>query len=71
MVKIPTIGIGAGAGCDGQVLVLHDVLGLSSDYAPRFAKRYAELNSAVVDAVRQFRDEVRDGKFPGSEHVYE
>jgi 3-methyl-2-oxobutanoate hydroxymethyltransferase len=53
------------------VLVLHDVLGLSSDYSPKFAKQYADLKSTVVDALRQFRDEVRDGKFPGSEHVYE
>jgi 3-methyl-2-oxobutanoate hydroxymethyltransferase len=71
MVKIPTIGIGAGAACDGQVLVLHDVLGLSSDYSPKFAKQYADLKSTVVDAVRQFREEVRDGTFPGAEHVYE
>ncbi len=69
--SIPTIGIGAGPDCDGQVLVLHDVLGLTSDYAPRFAKHYADLKTTVVDAVRQFRDEVRDGAFPGPEHSYE
>lgn len=69
--KIPTIGIGAGPDCDGQVLVLHDVLGLTSDYAPKFAKQYADLKTIVVDAVRQFRDEVRDGAFPGPEHSYE
>ncbi len=71
MLPIPTIGIGAGTQCDGQVLVLHDVLGLNSDYAPRFVKAYADLKSSVVDAVRSFRDEVRDGKFPGPEHQYE
>jgi 3-methyl-2-oxobutanoate hydroxymethyltransferase len=71
MLRIPTIGIGAGAACDGQVLVLHDVLGLASDYAPKFAKQYADVKTTVVDAVRQFRDEVRGGKFPGPEHVYE
>jgi 3-methyl-2-oxobutanoate hydroxymethyltransferase len=70
-VAIPTIGIGAGAQCDGQVLVLHDVLGLSSDYMPRFVKSYADLKSTVVGAVRAFRDDVRGGTFPGREHVYE
>lgn len=69
--KIPTIGIGAGPDCDGQVLVLHDILGLTSDYAPKFAKQYADVRTTVVDAVRQFRDEVRDGAFPGPEHSYE
>jgi 3-methyl-2-oxobutanoate hydroxymethyltransferase len=71
LIKVPTIGIGAGAECDGQVLVLHDVLGLSSDYAPKFTKAYADVKTTVVDAVRQFRDEVRDGAFPGPEHGYE
>jgi 3-methyl-2-oxobutanoate hydroxymethyltransferase len=71
MLPSPTIGIGAGADCDGQVLVLHDILGLSSDYAPKFVKAYADLKSSVVGAVRQFRDEVRDGQFPGPEHAYE
>src|SRR5262249_36170722 len=71
LVRIPTIGIGAGPDCDGQVLVMHDILGLSSDYAPKFVKAYADMKSTVVDAVRQFRDEVRDGAFPGPEHQYE
>src|SRR5262249_22663312 len=53
MIKIPTIGIGAGPACDGQVLVMHDVLGLTSDYAPKFVKQYADLKTAVVDAVRK------------------
>jgi 3-methyl-2-oxobutanoate hydroxymethyltransferase len=68
---IPTIGIGAGAACDGQVLVLHDVLGLSSGYSPRFVKAYADLESTVVGAVRKFRDEVRGGEFPAAEHTFE
>jgi 3-methyl-2-oxobutanoate hydroxymethyltransferase len=71
LVKIPTIGIGAGPACDGQVLVLHDVLGLTSDYAPKFVKAYADVRTTAVDAIRQFRDEVRDGAFPGPEHAYE
>jgi 3-methyl-2-oxobutanoate hydroxymethyltransferase len=70
-IAIPTIGIGAGPHCDGQVLVLHDVLGLASDYVPRFVKAYADLNTEITRAVRNFRDEVRDGQFPGTEHEYE
>ena len=70
-VEIPTIGIGAGPDCDGQVLVLHDVLGLASDYVPRFVKAYADLNAEITGAVRNFRDEVREGTFPASEHEYE
>jgi len=70
-VEIPTIGIGAGPHCDGQVLVLHDVLGLSCEYVPRFVKAYADLKTVVTDAVSKFRDEVRGGQFPGPEHGYE
>lgn len=70
MLSIPTIGIGAGSDCDGQVLVLHDILGLTSNYVPRFVKSYADLNKTVVDAVRQFRDEVRGGEFPAAEHTF-
>ena len=69
-VPIPTIGIGAGPDCDGQVLVLHDVLGISTDYMPKFVKTYANLQAEITDAVRQFRDEVREGQFPGREHGY-
>jgi len=71
MLSIPTIGIGAGPACDGQVLVLHDVLGLTTDYTPRFVKAYADFKTTVVDAVRGFRDEVRGGGFPGPEHTFE
>lgn len=69
-VRVPTIGIGAGAGCDGQVLVLPDLLGLNGDFAPRFLKRYAELGAAAKDAVRQFVSETRDGSFPDEKHSY-
>jgi len=63
--KIPTIGIGAGVDCDGQVLVLHDLLGLTPDHVPRHVKQYADLGATIAEAVAQFRDEVRDGAFPG------
>jgi 3-methyl-2-oxobutanoate hydroxymethyltransferase len=69
-VRIPTIGIGAGAGCDGQILVLHDLLGLNPGRVPRHVKAYADVKSTVVRAVAQFRDEVREGKFPGEEHAF-
>jgi 3-methyl-2-oxobutanoate hydroxymethyltransferase len=69
-VEVPTIGIGAGAACDGQVLVCTDLLGMSLDPAPRFVKRYAELGRTIVDAVRAYADEVRSGAFPAAEHAY-
>jgi 3-methyl-2-oxobutanoate hydroxymethyltransferase len=68
---IPTIGIGAGAGCDGQVLVLHDMLGLNEMFNPKFLKRYAELGEAVRTAVRSYAAEVRDGTYPGPEHSFD
>jgi 3-methyl-2-oxobutanoate hydroxymethyltransferase len=68
--EIPTIGIGAGVDCDGQVLVLHDVLGLYGDFKPKFAKRYAEIGTAVVDALRAFDSDVRQGRFPDAEHSF-
>jgi 3-methyl-2-oxobutanoate hydroxymethyltransferase len=67
---IPTIGIGAGAGCDGQVLVWHDLLGLYEGNAPRFVKQYADLAPTIRDAVAQYAAEVRDGAFPESKHTY-
>jgi 3-methyl-2-oxobutanoate hydroxymethyltransferase len=69
--RIPTIGIGAGVGCDGQVLVLHDMLGLNEGFQPRFLRRYAELAGAVQDAVRHFGDDVRARRFPDDEHSFE
>ena len=68
---IPTIGIGAGAGCDGQVLVLHDMLGLNEGFNPKFLKRYAELGEAVRGAVRAYAAEVREGTYPGPGHSFE
>lgn len=67
---IPTIGIGAGPGCDGQVLVLHDMLGLNDLFNPKFLKHFAELGEAVRSAVRTYASEVRDGRYPGSEHSF-
>lgn len=66
---IPTIGIGAGVACDGQVLVMHDLLGLS-DWTPSFAKVYANLGAAASQAARLFAEEVRERKFPGDEHSF-
>lgn len=67
---IPTIGIGAGPGTDGQVLVTPDLLGLTPDFRPRFVRRYADLDRAVRDGLRRFAAEVRDGTFPGDEESY-
>ncbi|MEN6450280.1 MAG: 3-methyl-2-oxobutanoate hydroxymethyltransferase [Thermoguttaceae bacterium] len=69
-VKIPTIGIGAGPGCDGQVLVLHDMLGLNPGRTPRHVKVYADLGKMAVDAVTRYRDEVREGTFPDKAHTF-
>jgi 3-methyl-2-oxobutanoate hydroxymethyltransferase len=69
-IAIPTIGIGAGAGCDGQVLVLHDMLGLTAGYVPKFVKPYADLRGVITQAVTRFRDDVRSGKFPGAEQEF-
>lgn len=68
--KIPTIGIGAGSNCDGQILVTHDLLGLNPDFAPKFVKRYAHLSDVIQNAVIDFISEVQSEKFPGSEHAY-
>jgi 3-methyl-2-oxobutanoate hydroxymethyltransferase len=67
---IPTIGIGAGPHCDGQILVLHDVLGLCDRFVPKFAKRYAELWSAAGDAIGTYAREVRNGTFPSDAHSF-
>lgn len=69
-VKIPTIGIGAGAGCDGQVLVTHDMVGLFNDLKPKFVKQYADVGAAIAAAVQEFCREVRAGSFPGPEHSF-
>jgi 3-methyl-2-oxobutanoate hydroxymethyltransferase len=67
---VPTIGIGAGAETDGQVLVWHDMLGFYEGRAPRFVKRYAELGDAIVEALEQYAEEVRSGAFPEERHTY-
>jgi 3-methyl-2-oxobutanoate hydroxymethyltransferase len=69
-VSIPTIGIGAGAQCDGQVLVLHDLLGLNDRFKPKFLKRYASLADDVRSAVSRFRDDVRGGRYPDDAHSF-
>ena len=70
VLSVPTIGIGAGAACDGQVLVYHDLLGLTEGHLPRFVKRYANLSPEIRDALQAYAAEVRDGTFPGPEHTY-
>jgi len=67
---IPTIGIGAGPACDGQVLVLHDMLGLNERFAAKFVKRYAALAADVREAVQLYAAEVREGRYPGPEHSF-
>lgn len=69
-VEVPTIGIGAGAACDGQVLVYHDLLGLSPGESPKFVRRYADLYERSVEAIRHWATDVRDGTFPGPEETY-
>jgi 3-methyl-2-oxobutanoate hydroxymethyltransferase len=68
--RIPVIGIGAGSATDGQVLVFHDMLGLHDGHSPRFVKRFAEAKQVMVEGMRAYADEVRDGRFPAEEHAY-
>jgi 3-methyl-2-oxobutanoate hydroxymethyltransferase len=70
-VPVPTIGIGAGAACDGQVLVMHDLLGMDPQWAPRFVRRYAELGTEIEKAFAAYADDVRQGRFPGPDESYE
>lgn len=69
-IKIPTIGIGSGPSCDGQVLVVHDILGLYEKIKPKFAKRYCELGLEIVKAVESYKSDVTSGKFPSQEHSF-
>jgi len=70
-IRIPTIGIGAGAGCDGQILVFHDLLGLYPRPSPSFSKPYANLGRDATEALKKYREEVATGDFPGKEHTFE
>ena len=69
-VSVPTIGIGSGAGCDGQVLVLHDMLGIYEDIKPKFVKRYAELSKSILDAISHYTNDVKAGKFPEEPNTF-
>jgi 3-methyl-2-oxobutanoate hydroxymethyltransferase len=69
-IDIPTIGIGASADCDGQILVIDDMLGLFTDFRPKFVKRYAELGKAAEAAIGEYAREVRERSFPAPEHVF-
>jgi len=70
-ISIPTIGIGAGGACDGQVLVLHDMLGLNKDFNPRFLRRYADLNEIITNAVDTYISDIKNKDFPNKEEQYE
>jgi 3-methyl-2-oxobutanoate hydroxymethyltransferase len=69
-VRIPTIGIGAGPNCDGQVLVMHDLIGLFDRFRPRFVKQYADIHSIILEALNQYREDVMSRTFPAPEHGY-
>jgi 3-methyl-2-oxobutanoate hydroxymethyltransferase len=69
-VRVPVIGIGAGPHCDGQVLVLHDLLGIKGGFEPKFVKKYADLGKVAGDAVGRYREEVESGAFPAEEHIF-
>ncbi len=70
-VSVPTIGIGAGPDCDGQVLVIHDMLGFPSEFSPKFLKKYANLGETITSAVARYDQEVKDGSFPAPEHTFQ
>ena len=69
-ISIPTIGIGAGAGCDGQILVYQDMLGLFSDFTPKFVKKYANVGEMMTQAFRDYIADVQEGSFPAPEHTF-
>lgn len=69
-ISIPTIGIGAGNGCDGQILVYQDMLGMFSDFVPKFVKKYADLGSIMKNAFKSYIEEVQSGAFPTADHAY-
>ena len=70
MLDIPVIGIGAGGGCDGQVLVMHDMLGINKGFSPRFLRRYADVGTIINDAVTQYIDDVKNCDFPNEKEQY-
>lgn len=70
LVSVPTIGIGAGAACDGQVLVMQDMLGMMPNFSPKFLKKYANLHSVITEAVQTYIEDVQTGKFPTEEHSF-
>ena len=70
MLDIPTIGIGAGAGCDGQVLVYQDMLGMFSDYVPKFVRQFANVGEVMKNAFKEYIEEVQNGNFPAEKHTY-
>ena len=70
ILTIPTIGIGAGPDCDGQVLVMHDVLGITAGHVPKFVKQYASIKDVATQAIKAYAGEVRNGTFPAQEHSY-
>ncbi len=70
ILSIPTIGIGAGAGCDGQVLVYQDMLGMYADFTPKFAKRFADVGEVMKDGFKRYIEEVKNGSFPSKEHTF-
>ena len=69
-VSVPTVGIGAGKYCDGQILVTDDMLGLSNTFTPKFVKKYANLYNNINEALKNYKNEVLNGKFPSSKNIY-
>ena len=69
-ISIPTIGIGSGGGCDGQILVYQDMLNMYDDFKPKFVKTFADAGVVIKDGIKKYADQVRDGEFPGAEHTF-
>ena len=69
-ISIPTIGIGSGAGCDGQVLVYQDMLNMYDDFKPKFVKTFADVGGVIKDGIKKYVDQVQNGEFPATEHTF-